>query len=202
MSAILAATPLVGDAHARKLAFDLSVADRKIDDRAWDGCAHASMMLDRFFFNLAEPSPPDPLVLVVDESGDATEPRGTSCTDRLRCRFASIDVPDEVFGLVFLDRDATTHDLIDAVVVVPAKVPRWLPNAHAMEQAVRRVVALVAPDGVDLCRPLRMPNTEHVSVAKLAIGECAPESPCELRQSLVSITDDAEAEGSVDPWAW
>lgn len=172
----------------------LFVRDAKRDGRTWDGCPHLSQMLGQLFFNLAEPSPPDPRLMVVLPDGSRREPPGSGCNDSTDCTFRAVEVPDGVYGLLFADLDGKQHDLIDAVVVVPEKTERWLPEATRMEATLRRTIAALTPDQPDSCRPLRMVRPPRVH--KKTLAECSAEAPCELDQAELGIS----AASAPTPW--
>jgi len=178
--------PPPGDAVADAVDFGLFVRDAKRDGRTWDGCAHLSGMLGRMFFNPAEPSPPDPRVMLVRPDGSTHEPPGSGCSDATDCTFRAVSVPEGVYGLLFADLDGKQHDLIDAVVVVPEKTDRWLPAANQMESTLRRTIAVLTLDQFDSCRPFRMVRPPRVY--KKTLAECSAEAPCELEQSALGVS--------------
>ena len=181
------------------------VNETKSDGLPWDGCPSTfwdppipgKSIFGNIMYNPAEPNPPEIRLSVIRESGTMETHKNSTCNDTTQCEFGNLPFKDEVLGLIVIDIDATSHDLIEAAVLVPSKSSQWKQRAEAMRARVQAQLPRFAVAEMNFCRGPRAPK--KLKVEPLALDECPAGIGCELGNTFWTID---ETDGKADAWKW
>ncbi len=179
--------------------------DSKSDGLPWDGCPSTFWdppipgkgIFGNIMYNPAEPNPPEIRLMVVRENG-SVEPHVTSdCNDTLECEFSKITYNKEVLGFILFDKDMSSHDLIEAVVLVPSKSREWEGRAQKIRKMLEAQLPRFVMSEMNFCRGPRSPK--KINIEPIALDECPESIGCQLGNSYWSIDNST---GKVDAWKW
>jgi len=184
---------------------NVHVNETKSDGLPWDGCPSTfwdppipgKSIFGNIMYNPAEPNPPEVRLTVIRESGGLETHENSSCNDTTQCEFSNLPYKDEVLGFILIDIDTSSHDLIEAAVLVPSKSKLWQKRAEAMRSRVQAQLPRFAVAEMNLCRGPRAPK--KLKIEPLALDECPSGVGCELGNSFWAID---ETDGKVDAWKW
>lgn len=179
--------------------------ETKSDGLPWDGCPSTfwdppipgKSIFGNIMYNPAEPNPPEMRLLILSEDGDVMTHGNSTCNDTVKCEFENIAYAKEAMGFVLMDVDASTHDLIEAVVLVPSKSPRWKERAQKMRKRLEAELPRFAMAEMNLCRGPRAPK--KMKIEPIALDECETGVGCELGNSFWTVD---ETDGARDAWKW
>lgn len=179
--------------------------ETKSDGLPWDGCPSTfwdppipgKSIFGNIMYNPAEPNPPEMRLLILDEDGNVTTHQNATCNDTVQCEFENVPYSNGVLGFVLMDVDATSHDLIEAVVLVPSKSAQWQDRAQAMRKRVEAQLPRFAMAEVNFCRGPRA--AKKLKIEPIALDECPSGVGCELGNSFWTVD---ESDGKVDAWKW
>ncbi len=179
--------------------------ETKSDGLPWDGCPSTFWdppipgkgLFGNLMYNPAEPNPPEVRLLILSEDGRLVTHQNNTCNDTVKCEFENIAYAEEVMGFVLMDVDAATHDLIEAVVLVPSKSPQWKDRAQMMRKRVEAQLPRFAMAEVNFCRGPRAPK--KIKIEPIALDECESGIGCELGNSFWVVD---KTDGKRDAWKW
>ena len=177
-AAVLIMLLAIGQTQAQTATYDLTlkVGATKISGSPWDGIP--GLGGTRANINGA----PDPAVCIVQATGKPQclwKPQGrrllSICQNTQTCRFQSVQLPSLPIGLLFIDIDARSHDLIDIVVLTG--------NATAVgetdiEIALRSAIETLTPALSEAAKERGLHTAR-----KLPLQQCTSTAGCKLTQS-------------------
>lgn len=179
--------------------------ESKSDGLPWDGCPSTFWdppipgkgLFGNIMYNPAEPNPPEMRLQVLSEDGSSVVHPNNTCNDTVKCEFENIAYSEEVMGFILMDVDAATPDLIEAVVLVPSKSPKWQARAQKMRERVEAQLPRFAMAEVNFCRGPRAPK--KMKIEPIALDECESGVGCELGNSFWVVD---KTDGTRDAWKW
>ncbi len=179
--------------------------DTKSDGLPWDGCPSTFWdppipgkgLFGNIMYNPAEPNPPEIRLMILKENGKIESHTTNDCNDTLECEFSKIPYKKEVLGFILFDADMGSHDLIEAVVLVPSKSPQWKGRAKKVRQMLKAELPRFAMAEMNFCRGPRSPK--KLTIEPIALDECTHGIGCTLKNSYWSV---GNSDGKIDDWKW
>ena len=184
-----------GAVSAFGLRADLVVhADQaKADGGPWDGLPGAGGGAGAVFVPVPQPmSPPDLVVCLIERTGNRVCETGRGreqnigpnmlprCQDRRECTFRNVELPTETFGLLILDIDTRSNDLVDMVIL---SVSETL-DQEAVEEVTRQLRAAANRLAAVILPTSRRARENEIQV--LNLSQCAQRGrACRLLQSQI-----------------
>ena len=179
--------------------------DTKSDGLPWDGCPSTFWdppipgkgIFGNLMYNPAEPNPPEIRLMIIRENGNIEPHAIHDCNDTLECEFSNINYNKEVLGFILFDKDMSSHDLIEAVVLVPSKSSQWKDRAQKVRELLKAQLPRFAMAEMSFCRGPRSPK--KIKIEPIALDECPESIGCQLGNSYWSAD---KSDGKVDDWEW
>ena len=198
--------PLQAVKATNQIDIKVEVNETKSDGLPWDGCPSTfwdppipgKSLFGNIMYNPAEPNPPEIRLMILRENGTIEPHANNTCNDTYTCEFDKVSYADEeVLGFLLFDADMSSHDLIEAVVLVPSKSPQWLDRAKYMKERVEAELPRFMMAEMNFCRGPRAPK--KLTVEPIALDECLEGIGCQLGNSYWSVD---ESDGKTDEWKW
>ncbi len=179
--------------------------ESKSDGLPWDGCPSTFWdppipgkgLFGNLMYNPAEPNPPEIRLMIVRENGKSEGHANNLCNDLLECEFTKIAYRNEVIGLILFDADMSSHDLIEAVVLVPSTSSAWVNRANKVRQLLKAQLPRFAMAEMNFCRGPRAPK--KIKIEPIAMEDCPASIGCQLGNSYWSVD---ETDSKADAWKW
>jgi len=145
----------------------------------------------------AEPNPPEIRLIILRENGSLEPHVNVDCNDTVSCEYPDVSYDSEVLGFILFDKDMSSHDLIEAVVLVPSKSPEWQERAQRVRQMLEAELPRFVMAEMNFCRGPRAPK--KIKIEPISFDECIQGTGCQLGNSYWRID---ESDGKKDPWKW
>ncbi len=179
--------------------------ETKSDGLPWDGCPSTfwdppipgKSIFGNLMYNPGEPNPPEIRLMMIRENGKVEPHINNACNDTMECEFPKIPYKNEVLGFILFDKDISSHDLIEAVVLVPSKSPAWEARAKKVRKKLEAQLPGFAMAEMNFCRGPRAPK--KIKIEPIALEDCPQSIGCQLGNSYWSVN---KSSGKVDPWKW
>jgi hypothetical protein len=139
-------------------------------------------------------APPDLVICVVERTGNRLCETGRGreqnvgpnmlprCQDRRECTFRNVELPAETFGLLILDIDTRSNDLVDMVVFSVSEAV----DQQAVDEVTRQLRAAANRLATVVLPTSRRARENEVQV--LTLSQCAQRGrACRLLQSQISF---------------
>lgn len=183
----------------------VQINETKSDGLPWDGCPSTfwdppipgKSIFGNLMYNPGEPNPPEIRLMMIRENGKVEPHTNNVCNDTMECEFLKTPYNNEVLGFILFDKDISSHDLIEAVVLVPSKSPAWESRAKKVRKKLEAQLPGFAMAEMNFCRGPRAPK--KIKIEPIALEDCPQSIGCQLGNSYWSVN---KSSGKVDPWKW
>jgi hypothetical protein len=162
--------------------------ETKANKAPWDGFEGGGAGRAGIFFGAPTSGPPDLAVCVVLPMAGETECQSRKegkkiysfCQNSFDCDFHKVRVPPGVFGLVIVDIDLASNDLVDFLIVSS--------GGEVKESEISLLEAKTRAEANRLAPPFTQGEKQRREreILKFAVSDCRG-APCTLRQSKLLL---------------